>query len=71
MSVASKLLGKTVFVSWPYLKEAQVVKILTRDRKLSLINPQATYCPENINKENMKGFYCTQWNLQKKYITEM
>ncbi|XP_054016668.1 5'-3' exoribonuclease 1 [Hylaeus anthracinus] len=70
-SVASELLGKLVFVNWPYLTEAQVVGVSNCDTKLSLINPQMNYCYENINKEELKGSLVTQWNLQKKHIIEI
>ncbi|XP_003702478.2 5'-3' exoribonuclease pacman [Megachile rotundata] len=69
-TIASELLGKTVFVNWPHLTEAQVTGVSNCDTKLSLINPQMDYCNENINKEELKGSLVTQWNMIKKHITE-
>ncbi|XP_076236219.1 5'-3' exoribonuclease pacman [Calliopsis andreniformis] len=70
-SLASELLGKRIFVNWPHLVEAQVVSVLTCDKKLSLINPEMSYSCENINEEELSGSRVGQWNFQRKLITEV
>lgn len=69
-SIASELLSKKVFVNWPHLVEAQVVGVSNSEKKLSLINPEMNYSPENTNEEELKGSLAAQWNLQKKLILE-
>ncbi|CAK9827029.1 5'-3' exoribonuclease 1 [Anthophora retusa] len=61
-TIGSKLLGKTVFVNWPHLKEAQVVGVSNCNNKLNLINPQLKPFYESHNEE--------PWNMTKKLITE-
>ncbi|XP_029050758.1 5'-3' exoribonuclease 1 [Osmia bicornis bicornis] len=68
--IASELLGKTVFVNWPHITEAQVTAVANCDTKLSLINPKMNYFSENVNREEIKGPLVTQWNLIRKHINE-
>ncbi|KZC09221.1 5'-3' exoribonuclease 1 [Dufourea novaeangliae] len=67
-TVAEELIGKTVFVGWPHLTEAQVVGVSTFSKKLTLINPETNYSPENIRTEELKGPSFAQRYLQKKTI---
>ncbi|XP_078043775.1 5'-3' exoribonuclease pacman isoform X2 [Augochlora pura] len=69
-SVTSELLGKIVYVSWPFLTEAQVMAVSTSSSKLSLIDPQADYSPENIKEKELKAAHQTVWNSQAKQITD-
>ncbi|XP_012226430.1 5'-3' exoribonuclease 1 [Linepithema humile] len=69
-TLASKLLGKSVYVDWPHLKEALVVGVADCDAKFSLINPLGSYAPDNLIKEEMKGVVAGECTLHKKLIKE-
>ncbi|XP_032684890.1 5'-3' exoribonuclease 1 isoform X3 [Odontomachus brunneus] len=68
--LASQLLGKSVYVDWPYLKKALVVGVANNSTKFTLIDSLVDYNPDNVNKENMKGQLVTEWNVQEKHIRE-
>ncbi|XP_076300031.1 5'-3' exoribonuclease pacman isoform X2 [Lasioglossum baleicum] len=68
--MASELVGKTVYVEWPFLTEAQVVAVLTNETKLSLIDHQMGCSRENTREEEVKGVYHKLWITQAKQITE-
>ncbi|XP_020295073.1 5'-3' exoribonuclease 1 isoform X2 [Pseudomyrmex gracilis] len=68
-SLASELLGKSVYVEWPNLKEALVVSVSDSKMRITLINHLDGYNPDNIKKENMKNML-TDWNAEKKTIKE-
>ncbi|XP_076652966.1 5'-3' exoribonuclease pacman isoform X2 [Halictus rubicundus] len=68
--MASELVGKTVYVEWPFLTEAQVVAVLANETKLSLIDHQMGYSRENVREEELKGVYHKLWITQAKQITE-
>lgn len=57
-TIGSKLLGKTVYVNWPHLKEGLVIGVSESSRKMNSVNQF-----DNINE--------TEWNVSKKRITEM
>lgn len=57
-TIGSKLLGKTVYVNWPHLKEGLVIGVSESNRKMNSVNQF-----DNINE--------TEWNVWKKRITEM
>ncbi|XP_043280589.1 5'-3' exoribonuclease 1 [Venturia canescens] len=61
---AGKILGKTVFVGWPQMKEALVVGVSTNDRKITLINTQRGYSPENVRIEDLNAGLSAQWSAQ-------
>ncbi|XP_071874436.1 5'-3' exoribonuclease pacman isoform X1 [Bombus fervidus] len=57
-TIGSKLLGKTVYVNWPHLKEGLVIGVSESSRKMNSVNQF-----DNINE--------IEWNGWKKRITEM
>ncbi|XP_014469638.1 PREDICTED: 5'-3' exoribonuclease 1 isoform X2 [Dinoponera quadriceps] len=68
--LASQLLGKSVHVDWPYLKEALVVGVANCNTKFALIDSLAGYSHDNVNKEDVKGPSVAEWNIQVKHIRE-
>nr|XP_033337296.1 5'-3' exoribonuclease 1 [Megalopta genalis] len=70
-SVTSELLGKIVYVEWPFLTEAQVIAVSISSSKLSLVDPQTGYSPENVKEEELKAAHHTLWNSQAKQITDV
>lgn len=68
--LASELLGKSVHVDWPYLKEALVVGVANNNEKLILIDPLIGYDHDNVKKENVKGPLYAEWSTQEKHIRE-
>lgn len=69
-NLASQLLGKSVYVNWPYLKEALVTGVANCNTKFTLIDPLVGYNQDNVNKENIKGLSVAEWNMQMKHISE-
>lgn len=69
-TIASELLGKTVYVDWPHLKEALVIGVADCDAKFSLINPLSGYAPDNVIKEELKGALAGECTVHKKLIKE-
>ena len=51
--LASKLLGKTVFVSWPHMREALVIGVSSLQRKITLVNKNKEYSPDNVWIEDL------------------
>jgi len=70
-TLASELLGKSVYVDWPHLKEALVIGVVDCDVKISLINPLGSYVPDNLIEEDVKGAVVTEYNTHRKLIKEM
>lgn len=70
-TLASELLGKSVYVEWPHLKEALVICVADCNVKLSLINPLGGYSHDNLKREDVKGALAAEWNAQIKQIKEM
>lgn len=68
-TLASELLGKSVYVEWPNLKEALVVSVSDSKMRITLINHLNDYNLDNMKKENMKNMI-TDWNAEKKTIKE-
>lgn len=68
--LASELLGKSVYVDWPHLKEALVVGVADGEAKFTLIDPLGSYTPENVIKEDMKGAIAAECVTHKKQIKE-
>lgn len=64
--LATRVLGKSMFVSWPHLVEAQVIGLSTREVKVSLSNSRG----ENFVREDVKGALLAQWQQSKKAIAE-
>lgn len=62
-TIGSKLLGETVFVNWPHLKEAFVIGVSDCSTKLNLINPQMKHLYDTVTE--------TEWNVLKERITKM
>lgn len=69
-TLASQLLGKSVYVEWPHLKEALVVGVANCEVKFTLKDPLAGYNHNNVNTEDVKGLKATEFNLQMKHIKE-
>jgi len=69
-TLASELLGKSVYVEWPHLKEALVVGVADCNVKLSLINPLVSYSHDNLKKEDVKGALAAEWTVLNKQIKE-
>ncbi|XP_011256685.1 5'-3' exoribonuclease 1 isoform X2 [Camponotus floridanus] len=69
-TLASKLLGKSVYIGWPHLKEAFVIGVTDSDVKFSLINPSDGYSDNNLKKEDVKDLLAAEWNTQRKQIKE-
>lgn len=70
-TLASELLGKSVYVEWPHLKEALVICVTDCNVKFSLINPLDGYSHENLKKEDVKGAIAAEWSVQNKQIKEV
>lgn len=70
-TLASELLGKSVYVEWPHLKEALVVGVADCNVKLSLISPLGGYSNDNLKKEDVKGALAAEWNTLAKQVKEM
>lgn len=70
MTLASELLGKSVYVGWPHLKEAFVIGITDSDVKFSLINPSDGYSDNNLKKEEVKDLLAAEWKTQRRQIRE-
>ncbi|XP_015189014.1 PREDICTED: 5'-3' exoribonuclease 1 isoform X2 [Polistes dominula] len=68
--LAASLLNKTIYVEWPYLREAHVVGVSDSKKKIHLIVPQLGYSSNNILEEELKGACATQWNSEIKSINE-
>jgi len=69
-TLASELLGKSVYVEWPHLKEALAVGVADCNVKLSLINPLGGYSHDNLKKEDVKGALAAEWTVLNKQIKE-
>lgn len=69
-TLASQLLGKSVYVEWPHLKEALVIGVANCEVKFSLIDPLTAYSRDNMNREHVKGPKAVEWNLQMRHIKE-
>ncbi|XP_029664328.1 5'-3' exoribonuclease 1 isoform X1 [Formica exsecta] len=69
-TLASELLGKSVYVGWPHLKEALVIGVADNDVKFSLINPLEGYSDNNLKKEVVKDLLAVEWRTQKKQIRD-
>lgn len=69
-TLASELLGKSVYVEWPHLKEALVIGVADSDVKFSLINPLDGYSNNNLKKEEVKDLLAAEWNTRKRQIRE-
>lgn len=69
-TLASKLLGKSVYVEWPHLKEALVIGVADNNVKFSLINPLECYSNNNLKKEEVKDLLAAEWSAQNKQICE-
>lgn len=70
-TLSSELLGKSVYVEWPHLKETLVIGVADCNVKISLINPLGGYSPDNLKKEEVKGVLATEWCAYSKQIKEM
>ncbi|OAD52342.1 5'-3' exoribonuclease 1 [Eufriesea mexicana] len=62
-TIGSKLLGETVFVNWPHLREAFVIGVSDCSTKLNLVNPQMKRLYDTVDE--------TEWNVLKERITKM
>ncbi|XP_039303025.1 5'-3' exoribonuclease 1 isoform X3 [Solenopsis invicta] len=71
VTLASEILGKSVYVEWPHLKEALVIGVANVNVKLSLINQLGDYNPNNLKKEDVKGLLSTEWHAHCKQIKEI
>ncbi|XP_072761689.1 5'-3' exoribonuclease 1 isoform X2 [Anoplolepis gracilipes] len=69
-TLASELLGKSVYVGWPHLKEAFVIGVADNNIKFSLINFLDGYSDNNLKKEEVKDLLASEWSTQKKLIRE-
>ncbi|XP_050453966.1 5'-3' exoribonuclease 1 isoform X1 [Cataglyphis hispanica] len=69
-TLTSELLGKSVYVGWPHLKEALVIGVADNDVKFSLINPLEGYSDNNLKKEIVKDLLAVEWRTQKKQIRD-
>jgi len=69
-NLAAELLGKSVYVEWPHLKEALVCAVANAKTKFSLIEPLDGYNNDNIKTEELKNGSIDEWNLHKKLIKE-
>ncbi|XP_036149459.1 5'-3' exoribonuclease 1 isoform X2 [Monomorium pharaonis] len=70
-SLASELLGRSVYVEWPHLKEALVIGVASCNVKLSLINPLDGYSQDNLKSEDVKGALSAEWNAHSRQIKEI
>lgn len=70
-TLTSELLGKSVYVEWPHLKEALVIGMADSNLKFSLINPLGGYSQDNLKKEDVKGALAAEWNAQRRQVREM
>ncbi|XP_011642826.1 5'-3' exoribonuclease 1 [Pogonomyrmex barbatus] len=70
-TLASDLLGHSVYVEWPHLKEALVIGVADCDTKLSLIDPLSSYNQDNLKKEDVKGTLLAEWKEHKKQIKDI
>jgi len=70
-TLASELLGKSIYVEWPHLKEVLVVGVSDCNVKLSLINQLGGYSHNNLKKEDVKGALAAEWNTLCKQIKEL
>lgn len=68
--VASKMLGKTVFVGWPHMREAHVIGVSTSERKITLINGQQGYSPDNVRIEDLNSALASQWHMQCSSVSD-
>lgn len=68
--LAEELLGRSVYVEWPHLKEALVCAVASSKLKFSLIDPLSDYSHDNVKKENVKNAALDEWNVQKKLVKE-
>ncbi|XP_047351100.1 5'-3' exoribonuclease 1 isoform X1 [Vespa velutina] len=68
--LAASLLHKTIFVEWPYLREAHIVGVSNHKWRINLINPQKEYSSDNIVEEELKGACAVQWTSEIKSIVE-
>ncbi|KAL6430823.1 hypothetical protein ACFW04_006974 [Cataglyphis niger] len=69
-TLTSELLGKSVYVGWPHLKEALVIGVADNNVKFSLINPLEGYSDNNLKKEIVKDLLAVEWRTQKKQIRD-
>ncbi|KYM94136.1 PREDICTED: 5'-3' exoribonuclease 1 [Cyphomyrmex costatus] len=70
-TLASNVLGKSVYVEWPHLKEVLVVGVADCNVKLSLINQLGSYSDNNLKKEDVKGALAAEWNIVCKQVKEL
>ncbi|XP_071639281.1 5'-3' exoribonuclease 1 [Temnothorax longispinosus] len=70
-TLASELLGKSVYVEWPHLKEALVIGVADCNVKFSLINQLDGYSDANLKKEEVKAALAAEWKTHKKQIKEI
>ncbi|XP_070510791.1 5'-3' exoribonuclease 1 isoform X2 [Cardiocondyla obscurior] len=70
-TLASELLGKTVYVEWPHLKEALVIAVADCNTKLSLIDSLGNYSHDNLKKEDVKGLLAAEWSGYDRQIKEI
>ena len=61
-TMGSTLLGKSVYVNWPHLKEGLVIGVSESSSKMNLVDSQVKWMYETINE--------TEWHVLKKRITE-
>jgi len=69
-NLAAELLGKSIYVEWPHLKEALVCAVANAKAKFSLIDPLGGYNHDNMKMEELKNASVDEWNLHKKLIKE-
>ncbi|KYN27760.1 5'-3' exoribonuclease 1 [Trachymyrmex cornetzi] len=70
-TLVSELLGKSVYVEWPHLKEVLVVGVSDCNVKFSLINQLGGYSHDNLKKEDVKGALSAEWNTLCKQVKEL
>lgn len=54
-NVAKTLLGKTVYIDWPYLHEAFVIGVANSNNKIFLKDYWKSYSSTNIKKDNLNA----------------
>lgn len=67
--LASQLLGNSIYVDWPHLKEALVIGVTDSVEKYSLINISLGYSNDNLKKEEVKDTLALECCQLKKDIT--
>lgn len=70
--VAQKILGKSVYIGWPHLREALVISVSDALKKISLQSGQTKTSDGSLpfNIEEMDDKLVPYWNLQRKSIAE-